>query len=61
MILFGSPKHGLEDILRHEQLKMRDLADNCINVFPAAATRTIRLEEALMIALFLARREKKSI
>ncbi|MFX1512121.1 MAG: putative RNA uridine N3 methyltransferase [Promethearchaeota archaeon] len=59
LFLFGSPQYGLEEILKSENLKISDVASVCLNVIPSAATRSVRLEEALMLSLFLFRQQEK--
>ncbi len=59
LFIFGSPQYGLEELLKSENLKIKDVANVCLNVFPSAATRSIRMEEALMISLFIAQKRKE--
>ncbi len=50
-ILFGSPTKGIQEILKVESKKIRDVADNCYSFIKFTGTRTIRLEEAIFIVL----------
>jgi predicted SPOUT superfamily RNA methylase MTH1 len=50
-LLFGSPSKGLPQILKAEEKRMSEIADLCFNVAPNPGTRTLRLEEALLLAL----------
>lgn len=50
-ILFGSPKEGLEEILSHEGLSLREISDLIVNFIPDQGVKTIRTEEALMSVL----------
>lgn len=52
LILFGEPRHGLYEMLKgNEKVALRDIADLVINTIPTPGTRSIRLEEALIISL----------
>lgn len=51
IVAFGSPKHGIPDLLKLEGLKIRDVFDTCIGIVKNSAVRTVRLEEALMMFL----------
>lgn len=46
LVVFGSPKHGVQDILAREGGSIRP--EFVINMFPNQATETVRLEEALL-------------
>jgi predicted SPOUT superfamily RNA methylase MTH1 len=51
MIAFGSPTHGLHEILKQEKLELTELVDFIINTVPKQATETVRTEEALYATL----------
>lgn len=46
LIVFGAPKYGVQEILAKEGTAMR--AEFIVNMFPAQATETVRLEEAIL-------------
>ncbi len=46
LIVFGAPKYGVQEILAKEGTSTR--AEFVVNTFPAQATETIRLEEAIL-------------
>jgi len=50
LVIFGSPKHGVHDILAKEQCSPRE-HNYSINMFPNQGTETVRLEEALLGSL----------
>lgn len=50
-LIFGSPKRGLYDILKDENLKPEDVSDFVLNFVPSQGTVSIRTEEALFISL----------
>ena len=51
LLVFGSPKTGLPEMLKGTGVKINDLYDLFINTVPNAGTRSIRLEEAITISL----------
>jgi hypothetical protein len=51
MIAFGSPKLGLQGILRQEGKAPVDVFDVFVNFIPRQGTLTVRTEEALAITL----------
>jgi predicted SPOUT superfamily RNA methylase MTH1 len=51
LILFGSPKHGLKDIIGKHGVKLEEIADYIWNTIPGQKVKTIRTEEALIITL----------
>ena len=51
LIVFGSPKTGLPEMLKGTGVKQNDLFDLFLNTVPHAGTRSIRLEEAITISL----------
>jgi len=53
LIVFGSPKEGLKEILQHENLQAADVFDYFVNMVPNQHTATVRTEEALLISLSL--------
>jgi len=53
LVVFGSPKEGLKEILQHENLRAADAFDYFINMVPNQHTATVRTEEALLISLGL--------
>lgn len=50
-VLFGSPSKGLDQILKAEQKTVSEIAQFCFSVTRNPGTRTIRLEEAILLAL----------
>jgi predicted SPOUT superfamily RNA methylase MTH1 len=50
LIVFGSPKHGVHELIAKEGGSMKPY-DFVINMFPNQATETVRLEEALLGSL----------
>lgn len=46
LIVFGAPKYGVHEILAKEGTNTR--AEFIVNMFPAQATETVRLEEAIL-------------
>ncbi len=50
-LIFGSPKRGVYDMLKEENLRPEDVGDFVINFVPSQGTATIRTEEAVFIAL----------
>lgn len=51
MILFGSPREGIAEILAREQIDVNELADFDINTIPSQGVETVRSEEALLASL----------
>ncbi|RLF11262.1 MAG: hypothetical protein DRJ69_02095 [Thermoprotei archaeon] len=51
LILYGSPREGLAEILRREGLSLNDIAELTINFIPHQGVETVRTEEALMASL----------
>lgn len=55
LLLFGSQKAGLREILSHENLKLEDVVEFTVNTIPLQGTATVRTEEALFTSLALLR------
>jgi predicted SPOUT superfamily RNA methylase MTH1 len=53
IIAFGSPREGLNEILRRENLKLKNVFDFTINTIPFQGTKTVRTEEAIFASLAL--------
>lgn len=51
LILFGSPRRGLQEILKDEGTDLQNVADLTLNFVPNQGTATVRTEEALYIVL----------
>jgi len=51
LIAFGSPKLGLQEILRMERLDAQEVFDHFVNMVPDQQTLTVRTEEAVFISL----------
>jgi predicted SPOUT superfamily RNA methylase MTH1 len=49
LIAFGGPYNGIPDMIRSEGKKISDIFDACYNIMRNYGTRSLRLEEALMI------------
>jgi predicted SPOUT superfamily RNA methylase MTH1 len=49
IIAFGGPYSGIPKLLKAEGKKTSDVFDNCVNILHKYGTRSIRLEEAIMI------------
>ena len=49
LIAFGGPYKGIPEIIKAEGIKVRNLFDCCFNVLQSYGTRSLRLEEAMMI------------
>lgn len=47
LIVFGSPRHGVHDIVAKEGANLKPF-DFVVNMFPNQATETVRLEEAVL-------------
>ena len=53
LLVFGTWNKGLHEIAEEEGLRLEDFSEFVVNVAPLQGTRTIRTEEAVMIALSL--------
>jgi len=51
LMLFGSPKEGLKEILRRKDLTPERLASFVVDMVPGQGTETVRTEEAILISL----------
>ncbi len=51
LVTFGSPTEGLREILKRENMKLKDLIEFNINMIPLQGTETVRTEEAIYISL----------
>lgn len=51
LIAFGSPRTGLEEILKHEGLSLKEVFDFIVNTIPGQGSETIRTEEAIYSTL----------
>lgn len=51
LIAFGSPREGLKEILKRENLKLEEVFDFTINTIPLQGTETVRTEEAVFASL----------
>ena len=51
LILFGSPRSGLQEILQEEGSSIQNVANITLNFVPEQGTATVRTEEALYIVL----------
>jgi hypothetical protein len=51
MVAFGSPKIGLQEILRRESITLTSVFDMFLNTIPHQETLTVRTEEAIAITL----------
>ncbi len=49
LIAFGSPYNGIPQMLKAEGKKVSDIFDVCTNILSKPGTRSLRLEEAMMI------------
>ncbi|PWI49638.1 hypothetical protein CEE45_00470 [Candidatus Heimdallarchaeota archaeon B3_Heim] len=49
LIAFGGPYSGIPKILKSEGKKTSDVFDTCVNILDNYGTRSLRLEEAMMI------------
>jgi predicted SPOUT superfamily RNA methylase MTH1 len=49
LIAFGGPYKGIPEMIKAEGKKVRNLFDSCFNVLQSYGTRSLRLEEAMMI------------
>ncbi|MEM1994783.1 MAG: putative RNA uridine N3 methyltransferase [Nitrososphaerales archaeon] len=53
LVLFGSPRRGLHEILKNEGTTIQNVANATLNFVPDQGTATIRTEEALYLVLGL--------
>ena len=53
VVAFGSPKNGLQDILKAEGTTAKDVFNYFINTVPVQNVTTVRTEEAILISLSL--------
>jgi len=53
LVVFGSPRMGLREILKHEGLVPENIFDYFINTVPDQNVSTVRTEEAVLISLGL--------
>lgn len=51
VVAFGSPREGLQEILRREEISLHDVADVVVNTLPHQGTETVRTEEAVVATL----------
>lgn len=51
VVAFGSPREGLQEILRREQISLHDVTDVVVNTLPHQGTETVRTEEAVAATL----------
>jgi predicted SPOUT superfamily RNA methylase MTH1 len=51
LLAFGGPYKGIPEILKAEGKKVSEVFDSCINILRKYGTRSLRLEEAIMITL----------
>jgi len=51
IVVFGSPREGVGEILARERLKPEDLSDLVLNTIPLQGTETVRTEEAVYATL----------
>ncbi|MHA1976148.1 MAG: putative RNA uridine N3 methyltransferase [Candidatus Hodarchaeales archaeon] len=49
IIAFGGPYSGIPKLLRSEGRKTKEVFDTCVNILDRYGTRSLRLEEAMMI------------
>ena len=49
LIAFGGPYHGIPEMLKAERKKINDVFDSCFSTLNKYGTRSLRLEEAMMI------------
>ncbi len=50
LMVFGGPYKGIPEMVKAEGKKVSDLFDCCFNILQSYGTRSLRLEEAMMIA-----------
>jgi predicted SPOUT superfamily RNA methylase MTH1 len=51
LIAFGSPRSGIQEILRHEHRELADCFQFILNTIPEQGTETVRTEEAVHASL----------
>lgn len=51
LLVFGSPRMGLREILAQEKIDPRDVFQYFVNTIPNQQTATVRTEEAILISL----------
>ncbi len=51
LVAFGAPSHGLQDIVKQENVSLDEVADFTVNTIPNQGTETVRTEEALYASL----------
>ena len=51
LIIFGSPSHGVDEILAQEDIKTENVTDYKINMIPNQGVETVRTEEAAYASL----------
>jgi len=51
LVVFGSPKEGIVEILSRERLKPQDFTNLVLNMLPNQGTETVRTEEAVYASL----------
>ncbi|MFX0122279.1 MAG: putative RNA uridine N3 methyltransferase [Candidatus Hodarchaeota archaeon] len=49
LVAFGGPYHGIPEMVKAEGIKVSDLFNSCFNILQNYGTRSLRLEEAIMI------------
>lgn len=55
LLLFGSHKEGLNEILQREGCQLSDITEYSVNMIPKQGVATVRTEEAVFISLALSR------
>jgi predicted SPOUT superfamily RNA methylase MTH1 len=53
LVVFGSPSHGLQEIVAKDNLRLDQIADYTVNTIPNQGTETVRTEEAIYASLAL--------
>ncbi|MCX8204098.1 MAG: RNA methyltransferase [Candidatus Nezhaarchaeota archaeon] len=51
LVLYGSPREGLSEIVKREGLSLSDVAELTVNFIPEQGVKTVRTEEALLASL----------
>jgi len=51
LVAFGSPTEGLQEIVRHEGIKLESVAHFIVNTVPNQGVKTVRTEEAIYATL----------
>lgn len=51
LVLYGSPREGLMEIVKREGLSLDDVAELTVNFIPKQGVKTVRTEEALLASL----------